>query len=40
VRKYASEFAAPRRAASAGAEAASDSFIAEATDSFAEPADE
>jgi hypothetical protein len=41
VRKYATEFAT-RRAAGAGsaAEAASDSFIAEATDPFADPAEE
>jgi hypothetical protein len=42
VRKYATEFAASQRAASAGnaAEPATDSFIADATDPFAEPADE
>jgi hypothetical protein len=40
ARKYATEFAAPHRVASAGAEAAADPFIADATDPFAERADE
>jgi hypothetical protein len=40
VRKYASQFSAVRQTAAAGAEAASDSFIAGATDPFADPAEE